>query len=313
MVDNKWFRKRGGHWFIDLFAFYLRRKVLRQEIPLLASFKLTYECNLRCRACPFHQRMNEGNSHMAWDRAIGALRKLRNSGARIVVFEGGEPFLWRDGTHDLNDLILYAKNLFMRVAVTTNGTFPLDIPADVIWVSLDGSKETHDGLRSESFDRAWDNLKMADHPKILIHFTMNKKNWQDLDVLLKKLEDVPAVRGLTLQLFYPYGQGEEQLALSPEERKLALEKAISLKGSGYPILNSKNRLKAMIENDWICHDDILANVDPDGVITSGCYVKRRGEINCRDCGFTPVAEASGALDMIPGSIFAGWRIYLQNL
>jgi len=175
MVDNKWFRKRGGHWFIDLFAFYLRRKVLRQEIPLLASFKLTYECNLRCRACPFHQRMNEGNSHMAWDRAIGALRKLRNSGARIVVFEGGEPFLWRDGTHDLNDLILYAKNLFMRVAVTTNGTFPLDIPADVIWVSLDGSKETHDGLRSESFDRAWDNLKMADHPKILIHFTMNKK------------------------------------------------------------------------------------------------------------------------------------------
>jgi len=250
---------------------------------------------------------------MAWDRAIGALQKLRSSGARIVVFEGGEPFLWQDGAHDLNDLILYAKNLFMRVAVTTNGTFPLDVPADVIWVSLDGLKETHDGLRSESFDRVWDNLRMAEHPKILIHFTMNRKNWQDLDVLLKRLEDVPAVRGLTLQLFYPYGQGEEQLALSPEERKLALEKAISLKRSGYPILNSKNRMKAMIENDWICHDDILANVDPDGVITSGCYVKRRGKIHCMDCGFTPVAEASGALDMIPGSIFAGWRIYLQNM
>ena len=201
----------------------------------------------------------------------------------------------------------------MRVAVTTNGTFPLDVPADVIWVSLDGLKETHDGLRSESFDRVWDNLRMAEHPKILIHFTMNRKNWQDLDVLLKRLEDVPAVRGLTLQLFYPYGQGEEELALSPEERKLALEKAISLKRSGYPILNSRNRMKAIIENDWICHDDILANVDPDGVITSGCYVKRRGEIHCRDCGFTPVAEASGALDMIPGSIFAGWRIYLQNM
>ena len=310
MLDNERVKKQDNHWFVDLLTFYIRRKVLRQNIPLLASVKLTYQCNLRCRACPFHFRMNGENSHMTWGRAIGALQRLKSLGVRIVVFEGGEPFLWRDRTHDLKDLILYAKKLFMRVAVTTNGTFPLDVPADVIWVSLDGVKETHDGLRSGSFDRAWDNIRMADHANVLVHFTMNKKNWQDLDILLKELENVPAVKGLTLQLFYHYGQGEEQLTLSPNERKIALERALHLKRSGYPILNSRNRLKAMIENDWICHDDILANVDPDGMITQGCYVKGRGEVNCGDCGFTPVAEASGALDMIPGSIFAGWRIYL---
>ena len=81
---------------------------------------------------------------------------------------------------------------------------------------------------------------------------------------------------------------------------------------GMPVLNSTGRLKAMIDNTWKCHDGILINVDPDASITSGCYVKNRGKVYCKDCGFTPVAEASGALDLRPGSLFAGWKIFLKN-
>jgi hypothetical protein len=68
----------------------------------------------------------------------------------------------------------------------------------------------------------------------------------------------------------------------------------------------------MVDNSWRCHDDILINVDPDGTITKGCYVKSRGEINCDTCGFTPVAEASGALGFFPGSLYAGWRLFLKT-
>jgi hypothetical protein len=39
-------------------------------------------------------------------------------------------------------------------------------------------------------------------------------------------------------------------------------------------------------------------------------VKSRGRINCPDCGFTPVAEASGALDLNIGSLLAGSRVFL---
>lgn len=310
MEDTTRIHTKNGHWFMELLTFYFRRKVLRQALPLLASFKVTYACNLRCSACPFHHRIDEENSHMTWHRAIGALHRLKRLGTRIVVFEGGEPFLWRDGPHDIHDLVHYAKKLFMRVAVTTNGTFPLDSSADVIWVSLDGCRETHDRLRDGSFDSAWRNLQMTSHPRVFVHFTMNRENWRDLEVLAEQLEDVPAVKGMTLQLFYPYGQGEEALALLPEERRRALEGAIGLKKRGYPLLNSAGRLRGMIKNGWVCHDDILANVDPDGTVTTGCYVKNRGKIHCRDCGFTPVAEASGALDLRPGSIYAGWRIYI---
>ena len=91
-----------------------------------------------------------------------------------------------------------------------------------------------------------------------------------------------------------------------------MEKIIHLKKRGYPILNSINRLKAMIENKWVCHDDILINADPNAKITAGCYVKNRGEMKCGDCGFTPIAEASGALDLILGSISAGWHIFIMH-
>jgi Fe-coproporphyrin III synthase len=94
------------------------------------------------------------------------------------------------------------------------------------------------------------------------------------------------------------------LALSLEYRRAAIHKLLELKKSGLPILNSADRLKAMLDNKCPCHEDILINVDPDGTITESCYVKNRGEINCDACGFTPVAEASGAIDFIPQSLYA---------
>ena len=300
------------HWSADLLAFYLGRKLLRRKTPLIANVKLTYRCNLRCGACPFHRRAKEPNAHMTWETAVNALSALRAMGCRLVVFEGGEPLLWRDGPHDFASLAEFAKKRFLRVAVTTNGTFPIDVPTDIVWVSLDGLKPTHDRLRSDSFDAAWRNLQAARHPRVLIHFTLNRENWRDLEGLMEVLRGVPAVRGMTVQLFYPYGQEEIPLALDPKERKAALEAVIRMKRRGCPILNSEGRLRAMIANTWKCRDDILVNVDPDGQLTQGCYVKSRGRVHCSQCGFTPVAEASGAIDLLPGAIAAGWRIFLER-
>jgi MoaA/NifB/PqqE/SkfB family radical SAM enzyme len=293
----------------DFLNFFFQRKFLRKRIPLLTSFKITYRCNLTCAGCPFHRKAREKNSHMSWRTAITTLQRVKATGCPIIVFEGGEPFIWKDGLHDFHALVRYAKELFRCVAVTTNGTFPLNAPADVLWVSLDGTRHIHNRLRNNSFDRVLDNLVTTRHPNILVHLTLNKENWHDLNRIAGILQTIPSIRGMTVQLFYPYNQGEKPLALSRDERAAALENVIQLKRRGYPILNSASRLRAMIGNTWTCHDDILVNVNPDGSILTGCYVKNRGPVNCAECGFTPVAEASGAVDFIPGSLYAGWRIF----
>ncbi|HNR52741.1 MAG TPA: radical SAM protein, partial [Deltaproteobacteria bacterium] len=65
---------------------------------------------------------------------------LRDLGCRIVIFEGGEPLLWKDGEYSFRDLVHLARRSFLCVGATTNGTLPLDAPTDVLWVSIDGLK-----------------------------------------------------------------------------------------------------------------------------------------------------------------------------
>jgi MoaA/NifB/PqqE/SkfB family radical SAM enzyme len=297
---------------LGLAGFFFQQKILRRDLPLLASFKLTYRCNLRCAPCPYHRREDASGAHIRWEAATAALDALHRAGCRIVVFEGGEPLLWSDGTRTFSDLARYARERFLCTAATTNGTLSLDVPTDVLWVSLDGTKKIHDRLRSGSFDCTWENLRKSSHGKLFVHFTMSRENWRDLGKLLEDLKQRPTVRGVTVQLFYPYGQGEETLALKPGERREAIVSAMALKEQGYPIINSRRSLEKMITNDWTCRDRLLVNVDPDGSITRGCYVRGRGEVRCSECGFTPVAELSGAFDLAPGSILAGWKAFVQQ-
>jgi MoaA/NifB/PqqE/SkfB family radical SAM enzyme len=197
-------KSQRPHWTLSLLDFFIRRRVLRQKIPLFASFKLTYRCNLACMACPFHRRAARKGSSIGWTGAIRALDELKRRGVRIVAFEGGEPFVWRDGTHDLRDIVEYAGKRFLRTAVTTNGTFPLVIPADALWVSLDGLNATHDKLRSGSFDKVWSNLEAAGRTRqrrVMVHFTLNRLNRRELEPLAAKLagsRDKPAPRSMKI-------------------------------------------------------------------------------------------------------------------
>ena len=118
------------HWSLSLLDFYLKNRLLKRRIPLLASFKLTYRCNLACAPCPFHLRSGKDDSHMSWTMALGCLEELRRLGCRFVVFEGGEPLIWKSEGRDFSDLARHAGKMFLRTAVTTNGTMGLDVPVD---------------------------------------------------------------------------------------------------------------------------------------------------------------------------------------
>jgi len=295
----------------SLTHFFVQTRALGRSIPLLASFKLTYRCNLTCPACPFHLRADQGTAHITWEKAVQSLEELKRMGCRIVIFERGEPLLWRDGPHDFNDLCAHARPHFLCVGATTNGTRTLDVATDVLWVSLDGIKNSHDRLRCGTYDEVMTNLRASAHRRLYIHYTMNRENWRDFPLALAQIMTIPQVKGITVQFFYPYAQGEADLALERQERAEAIATVIRLKKAGYPILNSQGRLSAMRDNTWRCHDWLLANVEPDGRISTGCYVRGRGEVNCAACGFTPVAEASAAYDLKPGALLAGWRIFLE--
>ena len=101
----------------------LKTRILGVKQPLLAGFKITYRCNLKCKSCPFWKL---DSNHISYEKAIEILDWFYNNGVRLLIFEGGEPFIWKDGNYKIEDLVLYAKKKFFRVGITTNGMLPLE-------------------------------------------------------------------------------------------------------------------------------------------------------------------------------------------
>lgn len=297
---------------------YLSKYALASRIsnkckkPLLCSFKITSGCNLNCIHCPFIGKGNINKvDNISFDSASEVLETLYNNGTRIVIFEGGEPLLWKDreNYHDISDLIEEAKKKFFFTCITTNGTIELDkAEPDIFFISLDGLKDTHDYIRGNSFDRIISNIeKYHKKKKIIMNTCISRLNFMEIPELVKYIND--KVFGITIQFFYPY-PNVENLSLSMVQKKQVLEELIILKKNGYKVLDSYSCLKKMENNSWKCRDFLIASTEPDGKITHGCYLKNRvKDISCRDCGFTVHCEISLAYDLHPGALIAAKNIF----
>lgn len=274
--------------------------------PFLCSYKLTYNCNLKCDQCPFHTMKSKDPS---FEEVKETLDLLYDRGNRIIVFEGGEPMLWKDGSYDIHDIVKAAKNKFFSVGMTTNGTLPLDVDTDILWVSIDGFKDMHNSLRNSNiFDKVMKNIKSSSHPKLFAHITVNSKNYSEVPELTKFLQK--NVKGTTIQFYYPYNNKDE-LFLDFDKRERLLENIITLKKEGYSVLNSYAGLEAMKRNKWKCIDWLVDNANPDGSIVHGCYLKDRTDRDCSKCGFSPHVEISLAYKGNLKAIKAGVDIFFE--
>ena len=269
----------------------------------MAGFKVTNRCNLRCRACPFWQMADDD---VLYAKALDILNKLYNAGVRLLIFEGGEPFIWKDDDRTFEDLVKVAKKLFFCTGVTTNGLLPLESMADTLWVSIDGFRETHNYNRGNSFDKVMANIKSSSHPKILANITINRLNCREIPELVRFLEG--RVKGITIQFYYPY-EGTDNLWVEQSDRQWVLDELMRLKREGFAILDSYVTLEALKENTWRCHSWLIANVEPDGRINYGCYLKDRADISCAKCGFAAHTEISKAYDWNMEVIRAGSKIF----
>src|SRR4030043_251529 len=107
------------------------------RVPLFCGHKLTYNCNLRCKMCPFWKRSSK-DFDLEREKAI--LRQIYDSGVCGIAFEGGEPLLRKD----LVEILAFSRSLPLHTSLITNGTLlesKIDEIAEyfdgVVYVSLD--------------------------------------------------------------------------------------------------------------------------------------------------------------------------------
>src|SRR4030065_1445134 len=244
------------------------------KVPLFCGHKLTYNCNLKCKMCPFWKRSNKDLSTET-EKAI--LRRIYDSGACAIAFEGGEPLL----RNDLVEILAFSRSLPLHTSLVTNGTL-LESRIDeiasyingVVYVSLDGLEKTHDTIRGVPgcFRKAVRGI-IASREKVsvTINTTIMNENLCEIEDMVKLAKELNTRISVTVA--YEYCNAKVSAPTADEIAKIA-GKLIEMKKKGYPLVNSISYFKVLAkEKNWRCSPWALVNVGPEGDLVLPCYVR----------------------------------------
>jgi MoaA/NifB/PqqE/SkfB family radical SAM enzyme len=285
------------------FRYILGRRIFRLDTPLICGLTITDRCNLCCRHCRI---ANRRKPDLAFTEAVGAIDSFYNEGGRTLYLQGGEPFLWRDGSYTIEDIIGYSrKRGFYTTIIYTNGTIPLNTSANTVFVSLDGLQETNDFLRGPTFDTVLLNIRESRHPSLYINYTINSVSKNDIEPFCAFIDSTDPIRGVFFYFHTPY-YGRDDLYIEEKERQEILLRLLKYK-KRYKILNSRAGLVSAMKNDWRRPLDIC-RIYENGAVYECCRYPGDAEL-CRNCGYLSYAEIDQTLKLKPSAVANALRYF----
>jgi MoaA/NifB/PqqE/SkfB family radical SAM enzyme len=246
--------------------------------------------------------------HFSYRQILDWIDRLYIAGARILYLQGGEILLWRDGDKRPNDVIAAARERgYFFIAAVTNGTVPIDLQTDALWVSFDGPEAVHDSIRGDgAFAKLVENVSASKHPKIFANITVNKINAAHLEQMVIEVNKIPNFKGISFNFHTPY-IGVEALALSREERGVCVESLLSFKRSGVNILNSVAGLKALASGKYKRPVRTIRMVEQ-GRMFDCCWGREQPGV-CEQCGYGIIAEMASMMRLRPSALLQGLKLF----
>ncbi|NTU70698.1 MAG: radical SAM protein [Coriobacteriia bacterium] len=277
--------------------------VRRSFEPIICGIAITDRCNLHCRACHVS---NLGAGDMSFSAVSERLRTAYDRGCREAYFTGGEPMLWTDEGFTVENLIEVARHMgYFHVHVYTNGTLGLDCSADLVWVSMDGLPGTYEKRRGDHFATVEHAIRHTPHPPLAVIYVVDRFTAGGVEPFLRwvRATELP-VRGVMIYFHTPY-YGIDELYLTADERAPVIDRLITLKREGLPLLNSHAGLVALKTGNWPRRMPVALVGDASG--ESLCC--RAPDSVCPDCGYGACTELSAAQRLRPSAVI-GMARYL---
>ena len=276
--------------------YVLRYHLMRKSAPLICGLTLTNRCNLRCRHCRIPGR---GAKDLSWKEVTEVIDSYYKEGGRCLYLQGGEPLLWRDGKHGMEDIVEYARDAgYFTVTIYTNGTLPLETSANTVFISVDGLQETHDALRGVSFDRIIGKIRDSRHRSLYVNFTINSRNKDEVEDFCAYVDGLKQIRGTFFYLHTPY-YGHDELCLEPAEKERILKNLLRYR-KRYRLLNSRAGLRSALRNDWRRPLDICTVYEKGKTYKCCRYSEEPGL--CGKCGYLSYAEIDRTLRLCPSAV-----------
>lgn len=164
---------------------YLRvDRVLENPIPPYVNWELTNRCNMGCPYCFLGEHPEGILPDLPTDVVKRAIRKLKEGGAKMLNYSGGEPLL----REDIIELIRYGQELGLTTILSTNGILLSpelisELEGYLTWICLplDGpNPEINDSVRGRRghFDECLEKLRLLGRTSInlKINTMLCKKN-----------------------------------------------------------------------------------------------------------------------------------------
>lgn len=284
--------------------------LFKRKDPLVGSIILTDKCNLSCSHCVVN---NITAAVYPYSQIKSEMLQMYSEGIRILLFYGGEPFLWKDQGLTVRDLIKEAKQIgFVLVNIVTNGSIGLNLPeADLILVSVDGSREMHNRIRGNTYDLILDNInKATSDNNICLYMAINQINKNDIEDVCKLASRSKNVKAVSFNFHTPY-PGTEYLKLTPEQKQNCCDRITKLIKEGYPVLNLKSAFPYIVKNTFRtpCYQCII--MENGQKWACGRCIDIKGL--CRECGFFFAAEYSLVFQGNLKVILEMFRTYLKYI
>lgn len=204
------------------------------QSPLMFYYEVTQACDLLCQHCRASAQPNADSRELTGAQSRTLLDQIASfPRPPVIVFTGGDPLK----RPDLLDLIRYARDLGLQIALTPSAT-PLatkeafqrakEAGVSCLGISLDGADaQTHDAFRgwSGSFERTLEMLRYARELElpVQVNTSITRRNVAQVDAMAHLFSD-QQIMMWSVFFLVPVGRGMNEERISPPEYEVVFEK-----------------------------------------------------------------------------------------
>jgi len=190
------------------------------KAPIRAGWRLTENCNLRCKHCYLSCGEKKEFSNISLSECKQIVDKLDEGEIFEVLLTGGEIFTRKD----LNEIINYIASKKIDISLYTNATlieknfdWLIKCPIRRFNISLDGIDDDHDYLRGKgNFSITIKAIRklVSNGKMVIINCVINRKNVKNIPSIYEYLKKEKV--GIQFSLITPMGRASLNEELIPD-------------------------------------------------------------------------------------------------
>jgi len=204
-------------------------------VPLVMSWNITRECNMKCSHCYINAVNRKLDNELDTQEAKNLMDQIYRVSRPLLILSGGEPLL----RPDIFELIRYGSKIGLKMGLGSNGSLINETAAKrlkeagiaTVSISLDSSiASQHDEFRGVS--GAWESAVEAckalrrNNVLVQVNTTLTQQNYNQIDDIMGLAESI-GVENFHLFFLVPTGRGTKMTDISPEQYEEMITKTFA--------------------------------------------------------------------------------------